>query len=252
MKKKMKIVIGVSIGFIVLLLVWMFWLMPLSKKNMELSNTLSANNMELSKMPKMSDRHNRQISSEAERHERIMPMDSLQAIDRIIKKMDLGNIAFNVPQNMNLYDSTIIHLVLGVEKEIEDIKRMIEEKGEKVGARIRVSNRMEARLSGSNFAITAISPEVQAVSKTEVTEWKWEIKPKEDGKQFLHLTLSALLNIEGENTPRVIRTFDRIILVEVTIYQQAKIFVKSNWQWLWTFLLVPIVVWLWKKINPLK
>ena len=179
--------------------------------------------------------------------------DPLQAIDRILERMALGSIAFNAPKIMNLHDSAIIHLVLGVERAIEDIKRMIEEEGEKVGASIRVSNRMKAHLSGRNFEITSINPEVQAVARREVTEWKWEIKPSADGKHNLHLTLSALLSIEGESTPRVIRTFDRIITIEVTIGQQAKAFVSNNWQWLWAAVLVPLAGWIWKrKRRPLS
>ena len=215
MRKKTIIAIGVSLGFIVLILVSMLVF----------------------------------IQGMAPQSEMVPPLkeDPLQAIDRILERMELGNIAFNAPKTMNLHDSAFIHLVLGVERTIEDIKRMIEEEGEKVGASIRVSNRMEARLSGRNFEITAINPEVQAVARKEVTEWKWEIKPRADGKQNLHLTLSALLSIEGKSTPRVIRTFDRIIIVEVTIGQQAKVFLQNNWQWLWAAVLVPIAGWIWKR-----
>jgi hypothetical protein len=61
------------------------------------------------------------------------------------------------------------------------------------------------------FQITAITPEVQAVSKIQETEWKWEIHPKKEGKHKLHLTLTALLEIDGRSTPRTIRTFDKVI-----------------------------------------
>lgn len=168
-------------------------------------------------------------------------------IDSILQKMPLGNIAFNTPRAMNLYDTALIHLLLGVKIEIEDLKRMIEEEGEKAGTCIRVSDRMEARLSGCNFEITAITPEIQAVTRSEATEWKWEIKPIEEGPQYLHLTLSALLTAEDESTPRVIRTFDRTIEVKVTWVQITKAFVQHNWQWLWAVVLVPLAGWFFKK-----
>lgn len=124
---------------------------------------------------------------------------------------------------------------------------MVEAEGEKEGARIRVSDRMEARLSGPNFAITAITPEIQAVSRNDVTEWKWEVKPSNDGRQYLHLTLSALLSVDGTSTPRAIRTFDKVIEVEIGWHQRVGSFFEKNWQWLWAAVLVPIVGWLWKR-----
>lgn len=165
----------------------------------------------------------------------------LGAIDRILEKLEFGNIAFNAPKTMNLRDTAIIQLLLGLETPIDDLKQMIEAEGEKEGARIQVSNRMEARLSGPNFAITAITPETQAVSQSDITEWKWEVKPISAGRHYLHLTLSALLSVDGEPAPRVIRTFDKVIEVEVAWHQRVGSFFEKNWQWLWAAVLVPIV-----------
>lgn len=174
-------------------------------------------------------------------------LDTLAAVDRILERMELGNIAFNTPKSMNLYDTAVIQLLLGVETSIEELKRLVEAEGEKAGASIRVSNRMEARLSGPNFSITAITPEMQAVSRAGVTNWKWEIKPKSTGRQFLHLTLSAILSVEGATTPRTIRTFDKVIEVQVKWNQKVTRFIANNWQWLWAVILAPIAGWLWKR-----
>ncbi len=124
---------------------------------------------------------------------------------------------------------------------------MIEAVGEKVGARIRVSDRMEARLSGPDFVITAVTPEVQAVTRTDVTEWKWEVKPLTKGRQHLHLTVSVLINVDGASTLRTIRTFDKQIEVEVTWYQNVSSFLEGNWQWFWATILVPVAGLLWRK-----
>ncbi|MFH1625506.1 MAG: hypothetical protein ABID54_10195 [Pseudomonadota bacterium] len=171
----------------------------------------------------------------------------LAAVDRILERMELGNIAFNTPKSMNLNNTAVIQLLLGVETPIEELKRLVEAEGEKVGEKIRISNRMEARLSGPNFAITAITPETQAVSRTEVTEWKWEIKPRITGRHFLHLTLSAILSVESAATPRTIRTFDKVIEVEITWNQKVTGFIGKNWQWLWATIVAPIAGWLWKR-----
>lgn len=167
-------------------------------------------------------------------------------LDKLLKIMKQGNIAFNTPESLNLHESVMIQLLLDVDKTSEALVQMLKTEGKKSTARIRISNRMEARLTGPGFTITAVTPETQAISHTEPTSWKWEIKPKEKGHQFLHLTLSALLSVEGSDTPRTIRTFDKTIEVNITWNQQISNFVKVNWKWLWTAILVPIIVLLWK------
>jgi hypothetical protein len=174
------------------------------------------------------------------------PYDKFSAIDRILRKMEFGNIAYNIPQSMNFHDKAIIDLKLGLTTSIDELKKMIEMEGQKEGARIHVSERMEAHLVGTDFSITAITPDIQAVSRSDVTEWKWEISPRNYGHLFLHLTLSAVLSVDGTSTPRVIRTFDKKIEVKVTWGQRISSFFEKNWQWLWAAILVPLVGWIWR------
>ena len=141
-------------------------------------------------------------------------------VDSLLDEMEFATIAFNAPTNVNIDDSPQIQLILSLSEAVDEIKQAIIEEGERIGATIRVSDRMEARLSGYKFQITAITPETQAVSKSQRTEWKWEISPKEEGQHKLHLTLTALLEIEGHSTPRAIRTFSKIIEVNVTVTQK--------------------------------
>ena len=157
--------------------------------------------------------------------------DRLSSIDQILEKMEFGNIAFNTPKTINIRDIAVIQLMLDLETPVDQLKQMIEAAGEKQGAKIRVSDRMEAHLSGPNFSITTITPEIQAISRNTITEWKWEVKPTSDGRHYLHLTLSALLSINGASTPRAVRTFDQMIEVEVVWYQQIESFFDKNWQW---------------------
>jgi len=173
--------------------------------------------------------------------------DSFSAIDRTLKNMKMANIAFNTPESMNLEKTELIHLILDMKKSVATLKNMIEGEGKKVGDRIRISSRMKARLTGQNFQIIAITPEIQAISGSYVTEWKWDIKPERTGSQKLHLTLSALIDVEGESTERAIETFDRVIDIQVTPGQTIKTFFKNNWQWLWMVVFAPIGTFLWRK-----
>lgn len=177
---------------------------------------------------------------------------SPSAVDRLLSGMEFGSIAFNAQTNINIDDTPQIQLLLSLAETIEELKQSVIEEGEKVGATIRVSDRMEAHLSGQMFHISAITPEIQAVSKSHRTEWKWDIHPKEKGRHKLHLTLTALLEIDGYSTPRAIKTFDKEIGVNVTATQTIRRFFKDNWQWLWAAILVPVAGWLWKRRDRLK
>jgi hypothetical protein len=172
---------------------------------------------------------------------------SSYSVDSLLENMEFGSIAFNAPKNINIDDSPQIQLILSLAETVENLKHSITEEGERRGANIRVSDRMEARLTGYMFQITAITPETQAVSKSQETEWKWEVHPKEKGRHELHLTLNAILEINGHSTPRTIETFDTQIEVEVTTRQNMKSFFMSNWQWLWAAILLPVIGWILKR-----
>lgn len=175
------------------------------------------------------------------------PLTKISAIDAILDSLAKANIAFNAPRSMNLMESAQIQLLLSLEQSVEDLQKMLTQAGDKEGAQIQVSDRMEAHLTGQNFQITATTPEEQAITSKGVTEWKWDVKPTISGRHSIHLTLTALLAVEGHSTRRAIRTFDKVIEVNVTWPQQISRFVANNWQWLWAVILLPLSGWLWKK-----
>ena len=86
-------------------------------------------------------------------------------VDDALSQLETGNVAFNAPQRLNLEEAAVIHLALSLSKEIAELEALIIEDGEVLGYAVQVSDRMEARLTGPNFAITAITPEVQAVGR---------------------------------------------------------------------------------------
>jgi len=57
--------------------------------------------------------------------------DHLGAIDRILEKLDFGNIAFNAPKTINLRDTAIIQLMLDLETPVDQLKRRERNKGRK-------------------------------------------------------------------------------------------------------------------------
>ena len=162
-------------------------------------------------------------------------------IDRALKALPLASAAFNTPTKLGLGDPAVIQLLLSLSKPLGDLQAEPREIGERQGARIRVSPVMEARLTGSGFRIEALTPETQPVGRTTDTEWSWEVEGTEGGSQRLHLSLAALITVEGERTPRAVRTFDREIEVNVAVTERITGFIGDNWQWLWAALVVPLL-----------
>ena len=157
--------------------------------------------------------------------------------------LPLANVAFNAPETLRVHETAVIQLLLSGEQPIEQLQDQLTELGEKEGEQIKVSDRMEAQLSGLGFTIAAITPAVQPVSGQGVTEWRWEIEPTRVGTRRLHLTLSALIDVKGRESTYAIRTFERSLDVRVTWSERLSGFFSDNWQWLWTALLIPLVGW---------
>jgi hypothetical protein len=163
----------------------------------------------------------------------VKPSNPHSSIDRILAAMNTASIAFNSPTIINLEETAQIQLLLSLQETIDELKSELSLAGEREGARVKVSKDMEARLSGPNFQITAITPDVQAIGSIETVEWRWEVKPVDEGRHNLHLTLTALINVDGSDSRRAIRTFDKAIQVMVTPEQRVSAFIRKNWQWLW-------------------
>jgi hypothetical protein len=141
----------------------------------------------------------------------------LAVIDQILATLPSANIAFNTPPTLRLGHSAVIELFLSTQHSINLLQAMIRAAGEREGARIQASPWMEARLSGVGFKIEAITSEVQVLSEREITERKWEIEPTRVGRQYLHLTLTALLYVADDQVRRTVRTFERIIDVDEVV-----------------------------------
>jgi len=150
-------------------------------------------------------------------------------VDHILASMVLGNISFNVPDSiMDLNESFTIQLLLDLSKPARDLEKRIKESGIIESHQIKIWETMQARLTGSGFQITTITPEEQPISTKETTEWKWDIKAIEHGRQRLHLTLSAIIKFQGETRSRSIRTFDRVIFVKVSLGKRISSFIGKN------------------------
>jgi hypothetical protein len=165
-------------------------------------------------------------------------------VDRELRRLPFGRISFTVPDSLELGDTFVLRLVLSLQESVSGLQRRISEIARQRGIRVRVSDEMEARLTGFGFTITAINPERQLVSRYATTTWSWDLKAAEVGVHQLHLSLSALLDAKNGQTPRTVRTFDTTLTVRVTWFDRTRSFISDNWQWLLTAILLPLAGWI--------
>lgn len=168
-------------------------------------------------------------------------------VDQFIAAMPAANIAFNVPEQLNLKQTGHIQLLLDVKKSQAALAAEIAEAGVKQTATVKVWDRMEARLTAPQLQITAITPEEQSVGSADTAEWRWDVLPTATGQYPLHLTLTALIETDGATSRIPIHTYDKTIAVKVTAGQWAAGFFENNWQWLWAAILLPVVGLVWKR-----
>jgi len=112
--------------------------------------------------------------------------------------------------------------------------------------KLQVAPLMEAQLEGAPaFEITALTPTRQPVSRAAPTEWRWNARARESGKHDLHLTINAIITVDGERFPRSLDVLKREIEVEITAPQRVALFVQANWQWLAGTIVIPMALWFW-------
>jgi hypothetical protein len=157
------------------------------------------------------------------------------------------------PKEMLWKDSDITKFRISPEvvETIEQLKQRFEEAGEPTVGCVRATKQMKADLIGSAFDIEERRNRIQSMLRNAPTEWEWEVAASNGGRHKL------ILNLSYDVTPGQEDGFhdvipvplDADIYVRVTPWQNAANFVSSNWQWLWTALLVPIAIWLWGRYK---
>lgn len=170
-------------------------------------------------------------------------------VDDALAGLKPANIAFNTPSELHLDGQEAVQLLVSREQAIEELQKQIEAAGKTEGHQITVSDVMIATLTGLDFDIERTSDARQPVASTGVTMWGWSVEPTEPGTRSLHLTLSALINVDGKEETYTVETFDRTWTVVVPWPDRVTGFAGENWQWLWTAILLPLAALVWRRLR---
>lgn len=184
----------------------------------------------------------------------------LSKIDEIKMAMGVGEIAFNLLPSMRLDETQTIMLLLSPTQTAAVLKGELQNRnaaGDIKTHSIKISNQMEAELTGDGFQITPITPAQQQVSNLEPTQWKWDVRPLRAGTLKLNVVLNAIVDLkDGQGMrPYYIASFDQTYVVEVPSPSPIPAAVADAperpgrvWPWLLPALLVPalgVAAWLW-------
>ena len=179
--------------------------------------------------------------------------DIMSEVDRKLDALPLGNIAFNTPESIPLGHTATIELLASLKEAEAELRQSVHAVGAVESAHdIKFSNQMEAKVTGIGFRIEPITPERQAVSRTQETNWRWQIEPTKSDALELNLTLSALIKIDGESSARTIRTFEKTILVNVPLGQRITTAMTNNFELLTTVVLIPVAGGTWRYVRNRK
>ena len=182
----------------------------------------------------------------------------MSKIDEIRERMALGEIAFTVPHPMRLNETQTVVLLLSPKQTAEELKGQLRDRGATGNIenyRIKISDKMQALLTGDGFLITPVTtPDTLPISKQEPTRWSWDVRPLRAGRLTLHIVLNAIVDLDDGAGPHPysIETFDKVYDVEVPRQEggtggATAISFGNAWPWLLAVLLATagVAAWLW-------
>lgn len=168
-------------------------------------------------------------------------------VDAIAAQLKDATMVFDIPQFNNVRDSIRTQLTIDPTKTVDEL--LASAPSTSTVSAVQVSKVLEVKLVAPDFKIIAATPDRQAVSEWEPTVWKWELSGATPGKHDVHLSINAIVTIDGDRAERSVRTFEKTITIEITPAQQLSDLIKQYWQWIWTTLLLPAGMWIWKRFK---
>ena len=165
-----------------------------------------------------------------------------QTADVISSQLKSATMTFEAPVTANVDDT--VHAVLRIDPKVVAASNTTRSSTKAV---IQVSKILSVTLLAPDFKVLALTPDRQALSETEITEWKWDLSGAPPGKHDIHLSINAIVTVDNDRAERSIKTFESTVTVEITPQQWLLAMLKEHLQWIWSTLLLPAGLWLWKK-----
>lgn len=167
--------------------------------------------------------------------------------DEVAKQLFTASMAFTAPDNANIKETVKAQLLINPTADLDALEKQLSVKGNKSSQRIKVSKIIIANISAPNFEVDNVTPEEQAITQDDTTEWLWNLTPKSTGLHTVDLSVTAVVKVDNDSTTHHIRTFTKSVKIEITPKQVMSNWFDKYWQWSFTTLILPLVLWYYKK-----
>ncbi len=153
---------------------------------------------------------------------------------------------FNTPDGVKLGNSAEMQLIIDPSATDAEVKKKLAAEGADDQG-FTVSRIVVAKVLAPDFEVTEfVEKGRQAVDPNRVTEWRWTLTPKKMGTHKVNISVSAVVEVGGDRAERLVKIFDRDVMIIVSTVDAIKFFLLSYWQWMWSAIILPIGLWFWK------
>lgn len=163
-----------------------------------------------------------------------------------------GSMSYFIPKEMSVRNTYKIYLKISKSKIL--LQEYQNDTLIKV-ATIPVTQTMEVKLidptpeDNKAFSIITENTSMQFMDDIDscYTEWNWSVTPLQSGNNKLSIVISII-----KDGVRKEKVYEDVVNVKVNLKNQTFYFFKKNWQILLTSLIIPFIIFLWKRYKKNK
>lgn len=163
-------------------------------------------------------------------------------IDQRFKALNPGQLLISAPREMRVGVTEPFVLRIAAANQNDGILSDLPTGGQTSTATLHVTPKMRATLAGTGFTIQSTSQEEQLIGGGTFTEWSWQVTPTESGNRELVANVYVELGDQVKGIPK-----RWPVHVSANPGRSVSQFLKSNWQWLSSTLLIPLVLFFWRQ-----
>lgn len=162
--------------------------------------------------------------------------------DTIYEQLKDAAIAYNAPSSAFVDNPINVTLRIDPTATVEQLKKMMPNvSGDIIVKEIQISQiiRAELTVNDTEFRLVNLSPNEQALFATQPNVWIWQLTPLTAGKNYITISVTALVHVLGHDTNHFITAYSDNIVVSATTEQQINALYDKHKDKLWGILVVP-------------